>query len=382
MNKKTIVITEEQAQILKDGFIEEKVPVYDEKRNNTIHKSVRLLRLTEQYLGKADFSVVPDIWKGTVNEFIFKINACINEEYGISNGVLKIASTILSKVNDKTKNNDYEIIEQGKGYQVRQFNVKLKLPNSEETFGDYYLYNREPEGKKNVTVNVKLINYNFKNQSYYKDFIKENGDDFASYESFTANKFMSLGTITVSYASVKEYIQPSFYSDLEHEITHFYQQNRMNQRYPNSIKMTGVNNGIINDENEAFRKISRILYLCDDGEQEAIKHGLYAYAMSKNEFDDDSINRTVKEDTAFKYLAELETLIEWLKANRNETEQIKNRLKQHYNMRSVNQLIRYAEHKLERFYRLFARTVKKIKKDKGLTESIGRPSYPFLLNFS
>ena len=371
LNKKTIIITENQARLIKKN-LDEYVDVYNTKSNTFSKRNLKELRLLEGYYGKADLSIINEN-QTLFEKVIYKINSCLNEEYGISAGSYLLGQRVMFEYFEALKNGKYEIKEKNKEYQIRDFTIKLTLPNELESFGDFFLYKREMPDKKQVDIIIHIINYNFINKKAYEKFINENGD-FESWTSFQNNKFMSFGNITIVCPSIKNQPLDSLYSDVEHEILHFYQQNVMDKPYDNRMKMANVNYNMKTNKDVCIKNVSRILYLCDNAEQDAMIHGMYSYVTNtvKDSIDMEFIDRVIEEDTAFKCLNELELLIDWLKSHKNDVEHVKSELKKLYNTKSIHHLIRYAEDKLQRFYKKFARNVRKIKMDTGLMENTGQ----------
>lgn len=300
-----------------------------------------------------------------VNEVIDNINQAINEEYGISRIAIKIGDMIKDKILNNKDNVKITPIE--KGINKREFNFKQILPSDIKDIKNDF-NNNEKLNNKTINIHFHISNINFVNKQMYEDYIKKNGDiDLSSITGYNSVGNNNLSITNFTYISISGKPLNTFYSDLQHEISHIYQQLNAGKRYSNFKQMFKVNNNLYN-EDEIIKKISTLLYHCDNAEQDAAINGVYNLIINNKDKDFEEIDNLIKNDTSFKWLINDEETISFLE--KTDLSSYKKLLIQKLNIHDVDKLIIYAKKQLKRFYNKFGKSVMKAKQDAKITENI------------
>lgn len=306
--------------------------------------------------------------KNYINETIKKINQCINEEYGINDELLLVANKLGNEIRNKIQKIPVENTEE-EGLKFRHLSLTLSSSNG--------LFNNCKKIKNNFNdfdLVLEINNYNFKNNNYYNAYVKKHGNDDVDNGTIFNSHYNdnAFGVIYFNYISIGGKVTNKFYSDIYHELSHYFQQLNIGERYHNSVFMTNVNTNLSSEDNDT-KNISTILYYCDDAEQDSIVNGLYGYVINSEQKNllktNNEINDFIKNDTSFKWSVELNKLIEWLK--NNNTDKINDIIKNDFKLKSIDFLIKYAERKEKRLNQKITKCIFKIKKDLGLIEGYG-----------
>ena len=218
-----------------------------------------------------------------------------------------------------------------------------------------------------LNVHFNVINYNFKNELYYKQYIKKNDintDCTSVLKNFRDNIF---AMCLISYVSINFRPMPKFSEDVHHELNHIYQQYKDGNTYGNALKMSAVNSDIFS-EDEKKRDVGNLLYYANEQEQDSFVSSVYSYVKHNLQLGIDkwNVDELIKETDAFKNICKLKSLYKKISSNRNEYRDI---ILINHGFKRWDRFDKRIKNAIDRFERKFSMVVKKCKKDFVIFES-------------
>lgn len=227
-----------------------------------------------------------------MEKLITEINNIIKEEYGISQELDSIVSSLIEKIECEVKNSD-----------------KTKVGNYTKNNGKITI------ALNNANINVYWGGYFFNSEQDYFNFMKTHilPNGFI----YDINGLM----VSIIYVNGKIY-NTSLYDTLYHELEHAYQETKMKHEFGSkSLYQYAVSK--INSKNYSEKQLSTIIYASSKSEQDAMVNGLYGEIKNtflKNGIHD--IDNIILNSEAIIWLNNLNQALEYVKKNKNNHELI------------------------------------------------------------
>lgn len=272
-----------------------------------------------------------------LNEIALKINKAINEELGIADEVRKKSEELLKDVINRLKNIEKSIIESGVSEKKDNFQIEIA-------------------GKK---VSVQVHYHNFRDKTYYHNFIKKNGNIEPS--SISNNGRFNI--IAIKFYSISGYIdKKDLYDSIQHEVEHIFQQVKAKKTFGESNLYLYAYNRL-NSEQTEVRTLALISYMSNRFEQDAFVNGLYAFLKSDFKYANAS-KSDVQESPVYEKLTELIDAKDYLIKNKNNVnfQNEINIYKEKFNL-NYNDFLRLATSSINDITKKIGRTIIKFKND-------------------
>lgn len=296
-------------------------------------------------------------------EVISDINRIILEELTVNDTVLQADEIVKDYILNNIRFQKETIIANGAA--TRKLSFSLKIFNN------------------TLKVNFQVINYNFKNESYYKEYINKQDVDTNCESVYNKVGSREFAFCYINYISIGFKPLPKFSEDIHHEMNHLFQQYSDGKTYGNSMKMAAVNTDLFSEE-EKKKNVATLMYLANYQEQDSFVSSVYSYV--KHNFyltrDKWNIDNLIKETDAFRMLCQLKDLYKEINSSRAE---YRNILLKDYDFKRWDRFDKRIKNAIDRFEHKFSMVVKKCKKDFVVYEShtwceMGDYKKLFLLN--
>lgn len=278
-------------------------------------------------------SEVKSVLDEGVREIDRRLHFILNEELGVSDDVKRFCSVVEQYVIDNKES-------------------LLDIPNGHETSVSFGF-----NGKA-----LRITFYVFK----CSDTMQE-ADLILNYpKAANANSVYRYGgelmlmTMPVVFVGRKLDVR-KLYDDLQHEVSHIYQQSRSGKTYAK----TEYNDASIflYSDDECERNLARIIYLCHPTEQDAFVNGMYGYIMKALDNGEYPVDKS--SISAYLELQNLYKAYDFVQRNRN-TEEMKQalaNLKERGVMWDIRKYLSRASEGIKEFERKIKRILMKCEKD-------------------
>ena len=228
-----------------------------------------------------------------------RLNTIITEELHIANEVISIVNKLIKELNSSLKETDVKIDENG--YKFKQNRIQLKVLNTSLTLYYRCYYFKDAQ---------QLIKY-------------ENNINQSCAYSARVNDRLSLINLTfyMVNGTLDKENKSELFDTMYHEVSHIYQQLKMNKHY-----------GFNSDYNTAFNRIESsipveyyvalVIYMFNSDEQIAYINGLYGFLSNEFSKTDSDIDiKRYKQSTVYKLLRQCYEAKEFFANNREETDE-------------------------------------------------------------
>lgn len=281
------------------------------------------------------------------NEVINDINRIILEELTVSNDVLSSEKLVKDYIINNIQSQEDNLFADGGA--TRNLSFSMKLFNDE------------------LNVHFNVINYNFKNESYYKQYLKKKDIDIDCTSVFRGFGSRFFAMCSISYISINFKPMPKFSEDVHHELNHIYQQFKDGDTYGNALKMSSINSDVFSDD-ERRRDVGNLLYFANEQEQDSFVSSVYSYVKHNFQLGIDrwNIDELIKETDAFKNICKLKELYKKINSDRKAYRDI---ILIDNGFKRWDRFDKRIKNAIDRFERKFSMVVKKCKKDFVIFES-------------
>lgn len=296
-------------------------------------------------------------------EVISDINRIILEELTVNDTVLQADDIVKDYISNNIQLQKDNIFADGGA--IRKLLFSLKIFNNL------------------LKVNFQVTNYNFKNETYYQEYIKKQEIDTNCESVYNKVGSREFAFCYINYISINFRPLPKFSEDVHHEMNHLYQQYSDGKTYGNSLKMASINTDLFSDK-EKKKNAATLMYMANYQEQDSFVSSVYSYVkhnfyLTKDKW---NIDNLLKETDAFQRLCQLKDLYKMISSNRAEYRDI---LLKDYGFKRWDRFDKRIKNAIDRFEHKFSMVVKKCKKDFVVYEShswceIGDYKKLFLLN--
>lgn len=272
-----------------------------------------------------------------LNEITLKINEAINEELGIADEVRKKSEELLNDVINRLKNIEKSIVENGVSEKKDNFQIEIA----------------------NKKVFIQVNYHNFRDNTYYLNFIKKYGN----IEHSSTSNNGRLNIISINFYSISGYIdKKDLYDSIQHEVEHIFQQVKAKKTFGESNLYLYAYNNLNSDQIEK-RTLALISYMSNKFEQDAYVNGLYAFLKSDFRYSN-ATRDDIQQSPVYEKLTELIEAKDYLIKNKNNAN-LQNEIsyyKDKFNL-NYNDFIRLATSSINEISKKIGRTVIKFKKD-------------------
>lgn len=296
-------------------------------------------------------------------EVISDINRIILEELTVNDIVLQADEIVKEYILNNIQSRQETMFAKGGGLRKMSFSLKL--------FND------------SLKVNFYVNNYNFKDEIFYKEYIKKKDIDTNCESVYNKIGSRIFCMCYINYVSINFKPLPKFAEDVHHEMNHLYQQFMDGKTYGNSLKMSGINTDLFS-EDEKRKDVATVLYLANYQEQDSYVSSVYSYVKHNFHMGVDkwNVDGLLKETDAFQMVCKLKDLYKKIRSHRGVYRDI---LLVDYNFKRWDRFDKRIKNAIDRFEEKFAMVVKKCKKDFVVYEShswceMGNYKKLFLLN--
>ncbi len=286
--------------------------------------------------------------KNIEDELKEEIYELILEELTVNDEVHFASKAIENEIIELSKKTSSEIFTDGGGKRVFNF--------SETIF------------KENIKVHFNIVNYNFKDGHYFKNY---NDKNYLNLECKSVYNLIGKRPICIcyiNYASINFNPLPKFYEDVYHELNHIFQQLQQQHTYNDSLKYSIISTNIYS-EDEVSRNCAEIIYLSTPYEQDSYVSSVYNFVKHKihsNNGDITKIDDFLKESEAYNKIYRLKELFHNISNNK---EAYENEILKTYNFKRWDRFNKHIRNAIHRFEEKFAMCVKKCKNDFLLYET-------------
>lgn len=280
-------------------------------------------------------------------EVIGDVNRIILEGLTVSDDVLSSEKLVKDYIVNNIQSQEDKLFAYGGA--TRNLSFSMKLFNSQ------------------LNVHFNITNYNFKNELYYKQYIKKNDIDTdctSVLKNFRSNIFVMC---SISYISINFKPMPKFSEDVHHELNRIYQQFKDGDTYGNALKMSSINSDVFSDD-EKRRDVGNLLYYANEQEQDSFVSSVYSYIKHNYQLGIDrwNVDELIKETDAFKNICKLKNLYKKISSDRNAYRYI---VLIDHGFKRWDRFDKRIKNAIDRFERKFSMVVKKCKKDFVIFES-------------
>lgn len=271
-----------------------------------------------------------------LNEITLKINEAINEELGIADEVRDKSAKLRDEVINRLKNIEKTIIESGVSEKKDNFQIELA----------------------NKKVFIQVNYYNFRDKTYYLNFIKKIG--YIGYSSLSNDGRFNV--IILNFYSISGYIdEKDLYDSIQHEVEHIFQQVKAKKTFSKSDLYLYAYKNLSNEQLEN-RILALISYMSNKFEQDGYINGLYAFL--KDNYKLMATRDDIKESPVYSKLTDLIYAKDFLIKNKNNVN-LQNEIsnyKKNFNL-NYNDFIRLATSSINEITKKIGRTIIKFKND-------------------
>lgn len=271
-----------------------------------------------------------------LNEISSKINEAINEELGISDEVKDKSAKLRDDVINRLKNIEKTIIDSGVSEKKDNFQIEIA----------------------NKKVFVQVHYYNFRDNTYYLNFIKKHGN----IEHSSTSNDGRFNVIILNFYSISGYIDKiDLYDSIQHEVEHIFQQVKAKKTFGNSNLYLYAYNSLNSDQIEK-RILALISYMSNSFEQDGYVNGLYAFLKENYRFNSKRFD--VKESPVYNKLTDLIYAKDFLIKNKNNAN-LQNEIsyyKDKFNL-NYNDFIRLVTSSINEITKKIGKTIIKFKND-------------------
>lgn len=296
-------------------------------------------------------------------EVISDINRIILEELIVNDTVLQADEIVKEYILNNIQSRQETMFAKGGGLRKLSFSLKI--------FND------------TLKVNFQVNNYNFKDETFYKEYIKKQDIDTNCESVYNKIGNREFALCYINYVSIGFNPLSKFSEDVHHEMNHLYQQYMDGKTYGNSLKMASVNTDLFSDNKER-KDVATLMYLANYQEQDSYVSSVYSYVKHNFHMGIDkwNIDNLLKETDAFQMICQLKDIYKKIHLNRKI---YRNIILKEYGFKRWDRFDKRIKNAIDRFEEKFAMVVKKCKKDFVIYEShtwceMGDYKKLFLLN--
>lgn len=276
------------------------------------------------------------------------IRRVINEELGIHYGVSKLAYDVIQEIGKRIKTIPKQYFSNipGASYRIGSFPF--------EAF------------EKTITVDFRYCN--FRDKTYYNNCINK------------INRFpngFKLSTITLYvdiHAISGQIIETTFSDTVQHELEHFFQENKIGKSFSEDNKFYKAGIFIkkhFGKNDEAARRIGNMMYFSQKCENEAYVNGLYALLVNNYKKEGSPTCVVLEQSPVYQGLLQLRSDKEWLIKHKNDTKvaELLNVIRNKNPEKglginiTIEELIKYAEYADREIVKRIGKAVVKAQKD-------------------
>ena len=223
------------------------------------------------------------------------IRGIVNEELGIHYGVSKLAYEVIQEIEKRIKTipKQYFAYIPGVSYRIGKFPF--------EAFG------------KTITVEFRYCN--FKDKTYYKNFI-------GNMTVFPNGFKLSTLTLYIDIHAISgQIIETTFSDTVQHELEHFFQENKIRKSFSEDndfYKAAVFVKNHFGKNDEVARRIGNMMYFSQKCENEAYVNGLYALLVNNYKKSGSPTSSVLEQSPVYQGLLQLRSDKEWLIKHRND----------------------------------------------------------------
>lgn len=271
-----------------------------------------------------------------LNEISLKINEAINEELGIADEVRDKSAKLRDDVINRLKNIEKSIVESGVSEKKDNFQIEIA----------------------NKKVFVQVHYYNFRDKTYYLNFIKKSGP--IGHSSLSNDGRFNV--ILLNFYSISGYIdEKDLYDSIQHEVEHIFQQVKAKKTFGKSDLYLYAYKNLSNEQLEN-RILALISYMSNKFEQDGYINGLYAFL--KDNYKLMATRDDIKESPVYSKLTDLIYAKDFLIKNKNNVK-LKEEIEyyqKNFNL-NYNEFIRLVTSSINDITKKIGRTIIKFKND-------------------